>query len=259
MPILLEGGCAVAGLREGQPRRHHSVQTWRHFHRGTGTRAISLQVLEFGQGLARIPANASSEQVFYVLEGEAAAYLDGWREQLAPGTGIYLRPGISLTVENPGTQPITFLGAQCPDSAVEQVIEASSQPKTSGSTPWPRPVVRLSDGPPVPTGDRWYRVLVDRTVGCEQVTQFVGGIPPGRAPDHFHHYEEVLCILSGVGRLWSGNSSTPIAAGSCIFLPRGQPHCLENTGTAELTLLGVFYPAGSPAARYAADQDPTTA
>jgi mannose-6-phosphate isomerase-like protein (cupin superfamily) len=97
----------------------------------------------------------------------------------------------------------------------------------------------------MPTGDRWYRVLID-----SEVTQFVGSIPPGRAPDHFHEYEEVLFILSGEGRMHKGSSSTPIESGSCVYLPRRQVHCVENTGTGELRLLGVFYPAGSPAVRY---------
>ena len=92
--------------------------------------------------------------------------------------------------------------------------------------------------------------MVDASVGSEQVTQFVGGIPPGRAPDHYHHYEEVLCVLAGAGRMWAGQSHAPIGPGSCIFLPRRQVHCVENTGDVELRLLGVFYPAGSPAVRY---------
>ena len=83
-----------------------------------------------------------------------------------------------------------------------------------------------------------------------QVTQFVGAIPPGRAPDHYHEYEEVLCILQGRGRMWAGDRSTPIERGSCIYLPRRQMHCVENTGDTELRLLGVFYPSGSPAVRY---------
>jgi mannose-6-phosphate isomerase-like protein (cupin superfamily) len=95
------------------------------------------------------------------------------------------------------------------------------------------------------TGDRWYVELIQA-----EVTQFIGGIPPGRAPDHFHLYEEVICILDGVGIMHAGASSTPIEAGSCIFLPRKQRHCVENTGSGELRLLGVFYPAGSPAVRY---------
>src|SRR5262249_50904714 len=111
--------------------------------------------------------------------------------------------------------------------------------------------------PPQATGDRWYRVLVDEELGCMETTQFVGSIPPGRAPDHFHHYEEVLCILQGTGRMWAGQSSTPIRRGSCVFLPRGQVRCVENTGSSELRLLGVFHPAGSPADRYSATTTPT--
>ena len=59
--------------------------------------------------------------------------------------------------------------------------------------------------------------------------------------------------MTGAGRFWSGDSSTPIAAGSCVYLPRRQPHCLENTGTENLQLYGVFYPSGSPAVRYRPD------
>jgi mannose-6-phosphate isomerase-like protein (cupin superfamily) len=93
-------------------------------------------------------------------------------------------------------------------------------------------------------------VLLDHEIGSEQVTQFVGSIPPGRAPDHFHEYEEVLFILRGAGRMWTGDLNTPLGPGSCVYLPRGQVHCVENTGDGELRLLGVFYPAGSPAIRY---------
>jgi uncharacterized OsmC-like protein len=33
------------------------------------------------------------------------------------------------------------------------------------------------------------------------VTQFVGYIPVGRAPDHFHKYDEVVYVLEGDGAL----------------------------------------------------------
>jgi mannose-6-phosphate isomerase-like protein (cupin superfamily) len=106
-------------------------------------------------------------------------------------------------------------------------------------------IVRLDDQPIQKTGDRWYRELIQA-----EVTQFVGSIPPGRAPDHVHTYEEVICILDGFGIMHAGASSTPVARGSCIFLPIRQRHCLENIGSGELRLVGVFYPAGSPAVRY---------
>ena len=105
-----------------------------------------------------------------------------------------------------------------------------------------------------PSGDRWYRVLIDDTTGSRQVTQFVGAIPPGRAPDHFHEYEEVLCILAGSGSAVGGRRVRARRRRTLRrSFRRGQVHCTENTGPGELRLLGVFYPAGSPAVSYAAD------
>lgn len=105
--------------------------------------------------------------------------------------------------------------------------------------------VTLDEKPLQRTGDRWYTELIQG-----EVTQFVGIIPPGRAPDHYHLYEEVLCILDGEGVMWAGASSAPIEKGSCVYLPKGQMHCVENRSSRDLRLLGVFYPAGSPAVRY---------
>ena len=177
-------------------------------------------------------------------------FIDGHNYDLNGNTGIYIRPGQTLAINNSGLDPIVLISSQCPDP--------DSSPKflppltaVSNSIPAARPpIVRLADSQAQPTANRWYRVLVDDEVGSTQATQFVGSIPPGRAPDHFHNYEEVLFILKGEGRMWAGDTSTPIGSGSCIYLPKGQVHCVENTGTDELRLLGVFYPAGSPSVRY---------
>ncbi len=89
--------------------------------------------------------------------------------------------------------------------------------------------------------------------GCASVTQFIGLVPPGRAPDHFHTYDEVIYILDGEGALHIDGESTPLRPGSCVHLPARVVHCLENTGDSELRLLGVFRPAGSPAEAYYPD------
>ena len=90
-------------------------------------------------------------------------------------------------------------------------------------------------------------------VGCGSVTQFIGLVPPGRAPDHFHTYDEVIYVLEGEGALHIDGESAPLRAGSCVHLPARIVHCLENTGDTELRLLGVFRPAGSPAEAYYPD------
>ena len=257
MAVLLEGGCRVSSMNEGSPFVQGSMKIWRQVGRATGAKAISLRVLEFGPGTSPVILNRESDEVFYYLEEIVGApslnehctiRLDGKPFDVTPQTGIYLRPAQTMTVENKGPQSVIMVSAQCPESDVEDV-----EPETTSAT-FEFPGVRLLDRAAIPTADRWYRVLVDDEIGSEQVTQFVGSIPPGRAPDHFHQYEEVLFILRGEGRMWAGKTNTPIGPGSCIYLPKGQVHCVENTGSDELRLLGVFYPAGSPSVRYEAEE-----
>ena len=234
MTEVLEGGCRVSMLHEGSPEVFGSLEVWNQIGEATGAHAISLRILEFGPGVSPVLRNRDCDEVLYLLDGNCTAVIDGNTYELEPETGVYLRPGQTLRVENAGPGVVRFVSSQCPES--EQRESARDQSPL---------IVKLSDRRALPTGDRWYRVLVDG-----EVTQFVGSIPPGRAPDHFHEYEEVLFILRGEGRMWAGEGNTAIGPGSCVYLPRRQVHCVENTGEGELRLLGVFYPSGSPSVRY---------
>jgi mannose-6-phosphate isomerase-like protein (cupin superfamily) len=253
-------------MREGDLLIAGTLRIWKRIGRATGAQAISLRVLEFAPGLSPGIRNADCDEILYVLDsenrrtdrsevstecdsGRVTVFIDGRSHDTSPDTGIYLRPGEILAVNNPGPSSIVIVSSQCPDPDREpEFVEGPVSRKID--SPVAPSFVRLSDRPAQPTADRWYRVLVDDEIGSTNATQFVGSVPPGRAPDHFHQYEEVLFILRGEGRMWAGETNTPIAPGSCIYLPKGQVHCVENTGTEELRLLGVFYPAGSPSVRY---------
>jgi mannose-6-phosphate isomerase-like protein (cupin superfamily) len=251
MAVMLAGGCRVSGMNEGSATASGSLKIWSQVSRVTGAKAISMRVLEFGRGRSPLLKNDQADEVLYFLENIAES--ERWsdyctitidQESFAVNsqTGVYINPGQSFSVENPTDKPVVFVSCQCPVIDESLVSDELRVP----------PIIRLTDRAALPTADRWYRVLVDDEVGSRQVTQFVGSIPPGRAPDHFHHYEEVLFILKGTGRMWADQMHTEIGPGSCVYLPKGQVHCVENTGTSELRLLGVFYPAGSPAVRYEA-------
>lgn len=268
MTVILEGGCRVSDLHDGAPLRRGTVRIWKQIGRATGAQAISLRVMEFAPGLSPGIRSGESDEILYVLDAGwrcaggdrdevSTARGSGWVDILIDGrsyrvnsdSGIYVRPGETFAVDNPGPDSITLISSQCPDpDTVPQFM--NERMTLSDSRFDSSPVVPLADQKAQPTADRWYRVLVDDQVGSTQATQFVGSIPPGRAPDHFHQYEEVLFILKGQGRMWAGETNTPIGVGSCIYLPKGQVHCVENTGDGELRLLGVFYPAGSPSVRY---------
>lgn len=216
MAVVLEGDCRVVGLKEGEPSVEGALRIWRHF-----DAALSLRVMELDGEATLI--DAEHDETLYVLDGSGVANGIG----IARDSGIDLPAGQTLSLGG----LMTLVSSLCPASHSAREIS----------------IVRLEDVPRQTTGDRWYCELVQ-----SETTQFVGAIPPGRAPDHFHLYEEVLCILEGSGAMWAGTKSTPIGPGSCVFLPRKQVHCVENKGAGELRLLGVFYPAGSPAVRYPA-------
>ncbi|MDP9361766.1 MAG: cupin domain-containing protein [Acidobacteriota bacterium] len=245
MVVKLDVGCLVVALKEGEPIRDGALRIWKHFGHEAGARAISLRVLELPAGESASLRNDASDEVLYVIAGVGTGTIDGCDYELVPDSGIYLPPSIALNISADDT--LTLVSSQCPDAGV--TLEGYEPGRGAAGMPL---VVAMRDRPIQRTGDRWYREVINADAGSTQVTQFVGSIPPGRAPDHFHQYEEVICILDGTGVMWAGQSHTPIARGSCIFLPRGQVHCLENRGEGELRLLGVFYPAGSPAVRYAA-------
>jgi mannose-6-phosphate isomerase-like protein (cupin superfamily) len=243
-------------MREGDAVELGALRVWPQIGRATGALAISLRVLEFAPGVSPGLRNESCDEILYVLAGDTASiFIDGWPYEVGPDTGIYLQPSQTLTVNNDSEVPLVMISSRCPEPAAEHIVTFSpvTSPAPSSLRPDQAPIVCLADRPALPTADRWYRVLVDDEVGSTQVTQFVGSIPPGRAPDHFHQYEEVLFILRGSGRMWAGETSTAIGAGACVYLPKGQAHCVENTGDDELRLLGVFYPAGSPSVRYEVD------
>jgi quercetin dioxygenase-like cupin family protein len=238
MVAKLDGGCLVAALKEGEPVRNGSLRIWRHFGRQAGAKAISLRVLELPAGERATLRNESSHEVLYVVAGAGTA----GDAAISVDSGIYLPPSASLDIA--ASETLTLVSSQCPD---DDAFLEGYEPGNGSPL-----VVAMRDRPVERTGDRWYREIINANDGSTQVTQFVGGIPPGRAPDHFHLYEEVIVILDGTGVMWAGTSNAPIETGSRIFLPHGQVHCVENRGDGEMRLLGVFYPAGSPAVRYSA-------
>jgi quercetin dioxygenase-like cupin family protein len=116
---------------------------------------------------------------------------------------------------------------------------------------------RLADqAPHHATTERRFRIVADPASGLSSATHFVGYVPGGRAPDHFHTYDEVIYVLDGEGFFHAEGARRPVAAGTCIGLPARVVHCLENTGASVMRVQAVFRPAGSPAAAYFPDGTP---
>lgn len=114
------------------------------------------------------------------------------------------------------------------------------------------PVVSLDHVEPgKATGSRSFQVLHGPHNGSTRATMFAGYIPPGKAPWHYHLYDEIVWVLRGEGRLHIGDTVEPLEHGAAFRLRPREVHIVENTDPAvELAVLGIFTPAGSPSAAY---------
>jgi mannose-6-phosphate isomerase-like protein (cupin superfamily) len=200
-----------------------------------------FDVPEFRQRLLRFDGGGAEhrdgerDEVLYVLEGTAVVTVGGEEQELEPGTAVFAARGTPWRVEAAeGLKLLSVLVVgPLPASASHAVIASDERgPATAG---------------------REFTLLAQPENGCESVTQFVGYIPPGRAPDHFHLYDEVVYVLDGEGALHADGESAPLGPASCVHLPARLIHCLENHGPGEMRVLGVFRPAGSPAEAYYPD------
>ena len=194
-------------------------------------------------------ATGEVEEVLFVLAGNGGLALDGNRYELEPESGAYLAPGEEYELDNPGSEPLRVVSVRIPDPVTPAADTEAGEARAV--------VRRLAEQEEQEaTTSRTFRIVADPSTGLQSATHFVGYVPTDRAPDHFHTYDEVIYVLEGEGTLHAGGDRTPVAAGSCLELPAGTVHCLENTGEDVMRLVAVFRPAGSPAAAYYPDGTP---
>src|SRR5713101_9204990 len=134
MAVVLEGGCRVSEMREGEPLVEGPLRIWNRIGRATGAQAISVRVMEFAPGLSPGIRNNECDEILYVLDegweygglvrdevsttcvsGWVNAFIDGHHYNVDANTGIYLRPRETLVVNNSGPESIVVVSSQCPD------------------------------------------------------------------------------------------------------------------------------------------------
>jgi (S)-ureidoglycine aminohydrolase len=171
-------------------------------------------VIRFSSGRSLERGSDGRQEVLFVVSGTGTLSLDGVDHPLEPATAAFVAPGESYRIEAPGE--LTMVSVTAPAS--EQGV---------GNTR--RVLVHYADQPALPaTPNREFRYLVNQDAGCLDVTQFVGVIPPGRAPEHSHVYDEVVYILEGNGVYHIAGEDFPLEAGTCLHLPPYVKHCSKT-------------------------------
>jgi quercetin dioxygenase-like cupin family protein len=204
--------------------------------------ALALDVvrIDSGRRLAFFDRPSDRDLLLYAFTGPGSLTIGNETHELPPQAAALALAGEDVSLEaGPGG-----LAAIC----------ASVGPSVDRHAPMgPRePVVRLQDADSGrATGARSFEVLLGPHNGSTRATLFVGHLPPGKAPWHYHLYDEIVWIPDGPGQLHVGDTVEELGAGSAFRLRPREVHIVENASEEQaMSLVGIFTPAGSPSAAY---------
>jgi quercetin dioxygenase-like cupin family protein len=201
---------------------------------------LALGRLELAPGEGAALADAERDVLAFVARGSAELELGGARHALA-------RHGAALVLRCEAAR--LEAGADGVEAVVARVAPGPHRHAPMGEREVAVALEAVETG--AATGSRSFRILFGPHDGCLDATLFVGAIPPGAAKLHYHLYDEIVYVVAGEGRLHLGGRETALAPGSAFRLRPQERHVVENLAAdADLVVLGLFTPAGSPSAAY---------
>ena len=203
--------------------------------------ALALSLVEVADSGWTV-GEAARDSLFFVVSGAGSLTLGDESHTLAEGSAALVLAGEEgIVAADDG--PLSLLHATVGQEADRHAPLGPREPVVGIDS------VVSKDA----TGARSYRVLFGPENGSTRATLFAGYLPPGRAPWHFHLYDEIVWVREGSARLHLAERVEEIEAGSAFRLRPRQVHIVENASAErELSVLGIFTPAGSPSAAYLA-------
>ncbi|MBM2823564.1 MAG: Cupin 2 barrel protein [Thermoleophilia bacterium] len=202
--------------------------------------ALALSELRMSPGSGQSIGEDERDSLLFVVAGSGSLTLGSENRPLHAGAG-----GLILAGEE----------AQLSADASElRVVRATIEPEADRHAPiGSREIVATlvrADSEKA-TGARSFQILFGPHNGSTRATLFAGYIPPGKAPWHYHLYDEIVWVPDGPGRLHIGDTTEELGPGSTFRLRPRQVHIVENLSeSAVMTVIGIFTPAGSPSAAY---------
>jgi mannose-6-phosphate isomerase-like protein (cupin superfamily) len=223
---------------EREPRTTEGADVRVTFDADNGSARLRQAIIRVEPGRSHeLPPEPDLQAVLYVAAGTGAVIVDGTSHSIEPGTGAFVVPGEAVTIRSDGPDDLVIVAVHAPRDR----DRAAGERKVT---------IRFDDQPELEaSAERTFRYLVNEDAGCFDMTQFVGIVQPSKAPFHSHPYDEVGYIVEGEGTAHIDGESIPLRSGSCFHLGPGEVHCIENSGSGPMWILGVFHPSGSPASR----------
>jgi len=244
----LDGGCYVRSPCGAPQWQQGTLAVRRLIGADLGAQFQSQFLLEAAVGHSPVVEFGDRHVALFVAEGRGTLRIGTRSFALSPETGAYIRPGERFQLQ--ADQPMGVFASVCPLAEAPVLGGAlADDADDAGDASEPR-TVPVDPANRQTMGERFFQMLVDRSVGSTVVTQFIGEIPLSKAMPHRHLYEESLIVLRGEGCLWTETRKARVCAGDIIFLPRRQLHSLQCTDPAGMLLVGVIYPGDNPSISY---------
>lgn len=203
--------------------------------------ALALSVLRLDGGEAHTAQEDDRDALLYVCGGSGSLSIGGATAPLDPGSAALVLAGEAATLAARGGEEL-------------EVLRATVGPYADRHAPLgPRETVNslVGGSGERATGARSFEILFGPHNGSTRATLFAGFIAPGRAPWHYHLYDEIVWIPEGPGRLHLGDVVEELGPRSAFRLRPREVHIVENASPdREMKVIGVFTPAGSPSAAY---------
>ena len=198
--------------------------------------ALALHAVVAGEQLTL--SSQSADSLLFVAAGSGDLTLDGQGHELAEGSAALILAAETATVT-------AAVGLELVRATVGPYVDRHAP---IGARDVVVPLDRVAEDSA--TGRRSFQIIFDPHNGSTRATLFAGSIPPGQAPWHYHLYDEIVWVPAGPGRLHLEGGVEELGPRAAFRLHAREVHIVENTGAADMLVLGVFTPAGSPAAAY---------
>jgi mannose-6-phosphate isomerase-like protein (cupin superfamily)/CDGSH-type Zn-finger protein len=203
-------------------------------------------LLEVSSGASPVASLGDRHVILFVIAGAGTINISGRSFEVKATDGLYVRPSEALQLLPARSQTLKVFALSCPPATLQW---HESMPDNFDASYGQR-VVSVDEAQRQATGPRYFQLLVDKRIGSQVITQFIGHIPQSKAAPHRHLYEEAIIVLSGEGCMWTEDRKARVQAGDVIFLPRKQLHSLEATSAAGIEVVGVICPGDNPSITY---------
>lgn len=184
--------------------------------------------------------------ILFIGAGAGSVTISGRTMPVKATDGVYIRPSEAIQLAAAPGQTLEVFVLACPLGGIDWLDEMP----VNFDSQFAQRVVSVDPEQRTAMGPRYFQVLVDKRIGSNVITQFIGHIPPSKAAPHRHLYEEAIIVLSGEGYMWTEDKKARVRAGDVIFLPRKQLHSLEATSAGGIDVVGVICPGDNPSINY---------